>query len=138
MLGATHACIVEGHFVINIFQWFIAGYSHDMSYQHKNGFDPSLECQPVATVDGFPGHGIGGSDSNDYGGDDRESDSDDSSRNSTPPRQLTVPKRACCGDYPFRKPYHVDNGVKKCCGEVPYNTEFMQCCPGEIARMICD
>merc|ERR1711879_404972 len=42
---AVGACIVEGAFVLKIFQSFISGNQHDSKYLHGNGFNVAEECQ---------------------------------------------------------------------------------------------
>lgn len=48
---AKHACMVEGFFVIQIFNLFVSGESVDDSYKHSNGFDDRGGCPTL------PGYG---------------------------------------------------------------------------------
>lgn len=40
-------------------------------------------------------------------------------------------EKACCGTYPKRYPY-VKNFSRSCCGEKTFNSDFYQCCAGQL------
>lgn len=45
--------------------------------------------------------------------------------------RLTDPVEGCCGEYPRRFPYHLDDGfgnVRRCCGGKTYNPLTLECC----------
>jgi len=47
------------------------------------------------------------------------------------------PVQECCGNYPFRFPYHPDDGygnIRKCCNGKPYNPNILECCDGEVVE----
>ena len=49
---AIRACVIEGFFVIKIFQAFFDTESnHESGYLHSDGFDPDLNCPSAGNVD---------------------------------------------------------------------------------------
>jgi len=51
---------------------------------------------------------------------------------------LTVPQPAvqCCGAYPNRYPYRVQNGNRGCCVDTTYNTMVLECCPSNVLQPV--
>jgi len=39
-----------------------------------------------------------------------------------------IPSTACCGSYPNRFPYKVNNGARQCCIDTTYNINVLECC----------
>jgi len=51
--------------------------------------------------------------------------------------KFSEPVQECCGDYPFRFPYHPDDGmgnVRNCCNGKTYNPNILECCNGEVVE----
>ena len=46
---AIRACIIEGWFVVSIFQSFLSGNQHSQVYLHSHGFDAQAQCNPIVT-----------------------------------------------------------------------------------------
>merc|ERR1719433_1131867 len=49
-----------------------------------------------------------------------------------------VPGRTwdCCGAFPARFPYKVNNGNRACCIATTYNTQLLECCPNGSTAII--
>lgn len=89
---AERACIIEGYFVLNVFQaFFDPSQNHNLHFLHSNGFDREEECMNQKVQ-----------------GERRDP--------------------FCCGSYPIRRPYNNQDGNKKCCGSLSYNSDLHQCC----------
>ena len=41
-----------------------------------------------------------------------------------------VDKVECCGEQPYRHPFHTRGGLNVCCGETMMNSVSHECCPG--------
>jgi hypothetical protein len=37
----------------------------------------------------------------------------------------------CCGEQPYRGPYHTRGGLNQCCGITLMNSVSMECCSGD-------
>lgn len=51
--------------------------------------------------------------------------------------KFTEPTQSCCGEYPFRFPYHPDDGmgmIRNCCNGKTYNPNILECCGGEVVE----
>jgi hypothetical protein len=47
------------------------------------------------------------------------------------------PTQECCGTFPFRFPYHPDDGmgnIRRCCAGKTYNPNILECCGGEVVE----
>jgi len=40
-----------------------------------------------------------------------------------------MPNTDCCGSYPNRYPYKLNNGNRACCVDTTYNVNILECCP---------
>ena len=42
----------------------------------------------------------------------------------------------CCGSYPERFPYKLNNGARACCVDTTYNVNILECCPNNALNLI--
>jgi len=42
---------------------------------------------------------------------------------------VPMPTTDCCGAYPDRFPYKLNNGARQCCIDTTYNVNILECCP---------
>lgn len=54
-----------------------------------------------------------------------------------PIRQGEASEKACCGDYPARFPYKIQDGTRGCCQGRTFNSEIYQCCDNGKVKMEC-
>jgi len=57
----------------------------------------------------------------------------------TDPAATTATPQAtvdCCGDYPARFPYKLNNGNRACCVDTTYSVSVLECCPNNALAMI--
>lgn len=51
--------------------------------------------------------------------------------------KFSEPTQECCGEYPFRFPFHPDDGhgnIRNCCNGKTYNPNVLECCNGEVVE----
>jgi len=51
--------------------------------------------------------------------------------------KFSEPTQECCGTFPFRYPYHPDDGmgnIRRCCAGKTYNPNVLECCGGEVVE----
>ena len=111
---SQRACMIEGQFVLSIYDLMVNFYQADDSAKHSNGFDPNKECKVTNPTNpggpGGPGNGGGGG-----GGGGN-------------PNPTPAPTKLCCAEYPFRFPYDPLKGQRQCCFDKTYDTRIMDCC----------
>ena len=105
---AIRACTVEGSFIANLLDVFVAGAETDLAYKHENGFDPDVSC------------GVGNNRVDAFGQGDID------------PSDIS-----CCGYYPDRKPFNTQHGDRACCFERTYSTLTLNCCPDGRVKANC-
>lgn len=56
-----------------------------------------------------------------------------------PVKQGFDAEKECCGTYPHRFPFKLQTlgGARNCCGELTYNPDVMECCPGNVIKLSC-
>jgi hypothetical protein len=47
-----------------------------------------------------------------------------------------MPALDCCGSYPDRYPYKLNNGNRACCVDTTYNNNVLECCPNNSLMLI--
>lgn len=121
-LCPQRACMIEGHFILSIYDLMVQFKSIDKSFLHSNGFNPTTGCLPIPPTDGGGGGGsgtipIGNKPPGSGGGSPKP----------------TTPLRKCCGEYPVRFPYETANGNRRCCVDKTYLVKGgMECCNGSV------
>ena len=132
---SQRACMIEGQFVLSIYQLVIDFYEPDASAKHSNGFDPTKMCKTTnQIINNGPGGGggSGGSGGSNNLDGDMDNGNGDGNGDGGNGGGSSKPTRMCCGDYPARFPYDTMKGTRKCCVDKTYFSKIMECCDGNV------
>merc|ERR1712032_38947 len=123
---AIQACHVDAVFIRHVVN-FLSANTLNMTLSGWYGFDGSA-CRTASAIVGT----TGAPDVATTGAPDVVT-TDPAATTATP-----QPTTDCCGAYPNRYPYKLNNGARACCVDTTYNVNILECCPNNALSLIGD
>ena len=116
---AAVACAVDAEFIRHVFL-YLADNTLNMTLSGWYGFDGSV-CNPGAR-DGSATTVMPGT-----------TQPQPAAPTTVPGATTAAPQATldCCGSYPNRYPFKLQNGNRACCGSNTYNVQLLECCPNQ-------